>query len=33
MGNEFECKEEGFSCVSNIVIMEATKKPKRKRKR
>ena len=31
--NEFECTDEGFSCVSNIIIMEATKKPKKKRRR
>ena len=31
--NEFVCLEEGFSCVSNIVVMEAKNKPKRKRKR
>ena len=29
---EFACMEEGFSCASNIVIMEA-KKMKRKKRR
>ena len=26
LSDEFECKDDGYSVVSNIVIMEATKK-------